>query len=739
MGENHEQQKARTRKKLLYALVGSSLLWSGAFTGYAAEAPIPQPAEEQPAVADKLREFDMEPLFVTAERDSLPPAYAGGQIARGSRVGLLGNRDFMDTPFNTTSYTAETIENQQIQGLAGVLAKDPAVRDITGTSYSPTWTIRGLSVGTADVGFNGLYGLFPYTALGTEFVERVEVHKGLSALLNGVAPNGGSLGGSINLVPKRAGAEPVTRFTTTYTGDGQLGGHLDVGRRFGEDGRYGFRLNTSYRDGDTGVDGEKIQKSTTMLSLDMRDRRFYGSLDLGHQKIIHQGPTTLLRLDDYAFVPKAPKSSFNFNAPWTRADNDMVFGVIHGEYELNNNWQVYASAGARESNYTNYQFGYAYLKNSQGDFAVRYENAPLRYTVHTEEFGVRGKFSTGELRHQLALSANQFTVSRYEIWPPERIWGNTTNLYNPTGQGHPVFAPAANRKGLPKDKVSNLSGLALADTISTPDDRLQLTLGLRRQTIESYDLNTTGARSSHYDDSATTPAVGFVIKSKPNVSFYGNYIEGLQQGAIADAAADNGGEIMAPYKSKQYEIGVKLDGGTFATTLNAYQIKVPSAYTNPDTKIFGAYGEQRHRGLELSVFGEPVKGTRLMGGIALIDGELGNMQNSTTNGNRPIGVPRWGATLGVEWDVPSQRGLTLTADAVYNGPVYVDAANTLKVPSWTRFDVGARYVFQHDNKPVTIRATVVNILDKNHWIGNTSGSLAVGGPRTFVMSATTEL
>jgi len=30
-----------------------------------------------------------------------------GQVARGGRVGLLGNRDFMDTPFNITGYTAE--------------------------------------------------------------------------------------------------------------------------------------------------------------------------------------------------------------------------------------------------------------------------------------------------------------------------------------------------------------------------------------------------------------------------------------------------------------------------------------------------------------------------------------------------------------------------------------------------------------------------------------------------------
>src|SRR5690606_385288 len=31
--------------------------------------------------------------------------YAGGQIARGGQVGMLGNKDVMDTPFSQTNYT----------------------------------------------------------------------------------------------------------------------------------------------------------------------------------------------------------------------------------------------------------------------------------------------------------------------------------------------------------------------------------------------------------------------------------------------------------------------------------------------------------------------------------------------------------------------------------------------------------------------------------------------------------
>ena len=84
----------------------------------------------------------------------------------------------------------------------------------------------------ADLGFDGLFGLFEGTRPGIEWVGRVEILKGSSALLNGVPPRG-SLGGTVNLIPKRAGDEPLTRLTGSYASETQVGGHVDTGRRVG--------------------------------------------------------------------------------------------------------------------------------------------------------------------------------------------------------------------------------------------------------------------------------------------------------------------------------------------------------------------------------------------------------------------------------------------------------------------------------------------------------------------------
>src|SRR5690606_13402708 len=86
-------------------------------------------------------------VTVTAAADGLPAAYAGGQVAKGGRLGLLGNSNFLDTPFNQTSYTAETIEDQQARSLSDLLINDPSVRlSSARTNINEDFSIRGFTV-----------------------------------------------------------------------------------------------------------------------------------------------------------------------------------------------------------------------------------------------------------------------------------------------------------------------------------------------------------------------------------------------------------------------------------------------------------------------------------------------------------------------------------------------------------------------------------------------------------------
>ena len=105
---------------------------------------------------------EVQEVIVTGSQVALPPAYAGGQVATGGRVGLFGAMDIMDTPFNTTSYTEELVRNQQARSVADVLQNDPAVRVSKGFgNFQELYVIRGFPVYSDDMTYNGLYGVLP--------------------------------------------------------------------------------------------------------------------------------------------------------------------------------------------------------------------------------------------------------------------------------------------------------------------------------------------------------------------------------------------------------------------------------------------------------------------------------------------------------------------------------------------------------------------------------------------------
>ncbi|RZI99206.1 MAG: hypothetical protein EOP39_25000 [Rubrivivax sp.] len=188
-----------------------------------------------------------------ASAEGLPKPFAGGQVARGARIGVLGNQDLMDTPFSFTSYTNDLILDQQARSVADVLLNDSAVRTSRGFgNFQQAYIVRGFPVYSDDVTYNGLYGLVPRQYMASEFMERVEVFRGANTFLSGGAsggasPAGGGLGGLINVVPKRAPNEPLNRVTFGVQSGGQLSAAADIARRFGADQSTGLRLNVVRR------------------------------------------------------------------------------------------------------------------------------------------------------------------------------------------------------------------------------------------------------------------------------------------------------------------------------------------------------------------------------------------------------------------------------------------------------------------------------------------------------------
>ncbi|WP_178372247.1 TonB-dependent receptor [Pollutimonas bauzanensis] len=679
----------------------------------------------------------LEAIKVVGSTGSLPPAYAGGQVARGGQLGLLGNKDFMDTPFNVASFTAEGIRNQQARSIGDVVKNDPSVRTTwPDGSYVSQFTIRGFPTQTQDIAVNGVYGIVPpQMAGGLESIERVEILKGPSALMNGMAPSGG-VGGNINLVTKRATDEPITQLTANYYSNAQFGGQVDLGRRFGENGEWGVRLNGAYRDGKTGIDDQAQRAGSVALGLDYRGEGLRLSADVGYHDVYTDSPTRVVYTDSENFqIPKAPDSTLNIGQPWYFAQSRDHYALIQGEVDIGPDWTAYAAAGGRKNEFLGL-YNFIYLQDDLGNFRANQYYQPTYSDTKTGLLGLRGSFATGAVRHELNLSVTTVRTDSGAVAPVVSTY--RSNIYDPATISPPSLAGYSDTA--PKTAESNLTSLALADTLHFLDDKVQLTLGARQQRVVVKNFNAaTGAQTSFYDKERVTPAAGLVIRPFEDTSFYANYIEGLSQGPTAPVSASNAGTLFEPIKSRQYEVGVKHDFGQFAATVSAFQIEQPSGYTDAATNTYGLNGEQRNRGIEINVFGEPWRGIRTLGGAAFTQGTLTKTANGAFDGNKAVGVPATQLNLGGEWDTPFLAGLTLTGRVIYTSSQYYNASNSQDIPAWTRVDIGARYKTKVSGVPVTIRAGIENLLDKDYWAAASSSfGLARGAPRTFLLSTTME-
>ncbi len=669
------------------------------------------------------------------EKAQTPTApYAGGQVTSGGRMGFLGERDVMETPFSVISYTEQFIEDQQATDITAVIARtDPTVftSGIAGES-NEGYSIRGFSSSINDVTLNGLAGMAPYYRSSPEMFERIEVQKGPSAMLGGMLPKG-SVGGSVNLVTKRAGDEPLTRLTTNYSTRSQFGGHIDLGRRFGEDKQFGVRFNGVYRDGETAVHDQDRKATMASLGLDWRSSRVRLSADIYRSNDHGNGLTRGLGLATGLTIPTPPRPTVTWNPNWAFFDTVDKGVMARGEFDINDQLTAYVAAGISKTAFQS-NMGTGTIINPAGDFTINFSGVNDEVERKSAEAGIKGRLRTGGIGHQFALNVTHYSEDyllrgfRNSLGPA----GWTTNIYNPVWGSN----PGTSYNALTKTETG-MTSFGVADTLSFAQDRLQLTLGARHQraSTESH-LASTGALSgTPYSKSATTPAAALLFKATDKLSVYGNLIAGLSQGSIAPSTAANAGDVFPPYKSKQKEVGLKLDLGTFAHTVSVFEIKRPSSYTDPATNIFSFGGEQRNRGVEWGFFGSPLRGVRLMGGIAYTEAKVTKAAVAASEGKLATGAPKWQGKLGAEWDVPAAPGLTLTANASAASKRYFNAANTLWVPGGTTYGLGARYATKAVGYPLTLRASVTNVANKAYWSQANFGGLALGAPRTLALSA----
>ncbi len=683
-----------------------------------------------------------ETIIVTAQRDN------ASQVLNSGDAGVLGDRAAEDLPFSIRSFDETLIYNQQPLTIGDVLDNDPTVRTTYGFgNAAEQFVIRGFALFGDDVGVNGLYGIAPRQLIAPELFEQVQVLNGASAFLNGAAPGGSGLGGSVNLQLKRAGPGDVARATASFVGEGHVGGSFDVSRRFGAGGEFGVRVNGAYRDGKVSIEREDRRTQVLGGAFDYDGGDFRAVLDLAYQGVRVDSLRPKVTLG--GFIPAVPESDANYAQDYTYTELEDFFGTLSLEYDLSDTTLVYAKAGARDGREEGIYGGITVSNPVTGEGSSGFHSfIPYEQSNQAVEAGLRTRFDLGPTTHEINFGGNaiwQEDRTAYDFYSPF-----VTNLYNPVQVAPQPTAFAGGDLDDPYPITKReLTSLFLSDTVGVADDLVQFTGGVRYQRIQVDSFSYFGgALTTSYDEDRWTPAVGLVVQPTERLSLYANYIEALQQGPTAplnpqdpeegDLLITNPGAVLAPRVSRQYEIGGKLVMGPVFATLGVYRIERPGEGTVDEGGLltYAYLGQARHQGVELTLNGEVAPGLRLIGGLALTDAEIEN--GATGARSEVIGVPELAVNANAEWDLPFLFGATLTGRVTHTGEQDANSAGTLTLDSWTTVDLGARYVFAAGDNPVTLRLTVDNVFDEAYWASAFdvfNPALLQGAPRTFKASA----
>jgi iron complex outermembrane recepter protein len=205
--------------------------------------------------------------------------------------------------------------------------------------------------------------------------------------------------------------------------------------------------------------------------------------------------------------------------------------------------------------------------------------------------------------------------------------------------------------------------------------------------------------------------VRFTVDAGPALTFYGSFLQGLEDSALAPYSASNRGQPPPATRTHQVDGGLRYaPGDRLSLVLGAFEIH--KVYFNLDaTNTYTALGTVRHRGLESSLAYRAGELTAIAGGVWLkphVDREL---PEPGATGSVPLGpVP---LTLNLILDYAPAR-LRPFAASLQFGRLSSRVAtldNAYALPPLTTVSAGLRYESRLRNHPFSVRFDAVNLTD----------------------------
>jgi len=628
-----------------------------------------------------------------------------------------GDRPLDELPLQATLIDREQIEAVGARRLADLIKLDASATDAyNAPGYWDFIAVRGY---TLDPRFNYRREGLPIsaeTAIPLDNKDRVEILKGTSGIQAGTS----APGGLVNYVVKRPTARPIASASLSAGERGSLGVAVDWsgGRR--DDSVFAQRISAAYEDRQPAIDryghirrgvlawaGDWQLGRDTLVQAEIESSRQIGASIPGYSLVGNAVP-----------APRRPSNLGDL--PWAQPN---AFGALTGSIKLvqrlHGDWRSISQIGTQRLK-TDDRLPFAFgCTGSSGEYNADhycpdgsfdlydFRSDDERRRTDAAETSVQGTLRTGSLKHDVRVGV-QASRQRLDVNGQAFNLVGTGNIDgNFSAPADPTLGPAGTRR-----RERSLETFA-QDAIDWGSSGITTWLGLRHTR-----LHRKSSASEPYAQNVVTPWLAASYSWQPAQSLYASWGRGAESFAVPNLPIyPNAGEALPVSKSRQWELGWRGTGlvASMRSTwsLAWFDIDRPAV---PDASTgYVVDGRARHRGVETS--GSLDQGRWTLAASAMrLDAARRGSSNPSLNGQRPTNVPEHTARLQARWRVPALQGLELTADLSHEGRRAVLPDGSIELPSWTRTDLGAKWLQPTQSfGTLTWRLGIDNLFDRRAW------------------------
>ena len=674
---------------------------------------LPEPASARP----------IEEVFVYGQREYLYRADGTDSLGFNTPLSRL--------PAVVNVVTEDFIEDTVAYDLEDLINYVPGVVN-GGYDGGPheSLIIRGFDNSARFVNGVRQYGFTPQR-LSFENIERIEFVKGPA----GVEFAGADPGGSVNFVTKK----PRAKFAAqTFVGGGdfgyrRLGG--DVTGPITQDESLRYRLIGGYSERPGWRDGQPDEMPRWTLAPSLAwDYAAGGNLLLEYQHTYSDEPNDrgIWYLEGAGFDANdnfAPRE-FSFHNVDDKYETTSDRYEVKLSQELGDRFGIDVHAQVYRADTEVLQVEFAPIRNAYTDDGLTWDGVTTDVSFSMTDWltdyendnisaVLRADFTMGSVAHRFRLGLQRYdteVATQYGIDGDGVLQvSNTINIFRPDNEQELIFTGRnSNRSFVVTEEIGSVFGQWLAEV----SDRLRIVAGLRFDDVEFFS-QFENATDLFDPQESFSDEISFRLAASYDVSDSVTAFAGYADSHTPQSGVTRAGDAIEPLHNVSYEAGVKseLFGTGVLWTNTIYQLtrdNIAAADPDDPTNTFSIpFGKVRIRGFESEFIGTVSTDLDLSAAVTLQDSENVRTEDPSVQGNEFINVPdlQVSAFANYRFDRFGLSGCSARLGVMHVAERPGSPANNFQLPSYTRVDLGARYVF---DERLSFDIFVENLFDENY-------------------------